>query len=71
MAAKKTTAAAAPKRVAPGSTEAKTVTTYAVLSHVTHDQDVYEAGDTIELSGKQAAPLIEAGAIEAPAEAGN
>jgi hypothetical protein len=65
MATKKNTAAApAAKRVAPGSAEAKAVASYNVLTSVTHGQDVYEPGDTIELSGKEAAPLIEVKAIE-------
>lgn len=36
---------------------------YTVLSHLRHDHKSYFAGDTIELAGAAAAPLVELGVI--------
>lgn len=43
------------------------VLTYTVLSHLRHDHTSYHAGDTVELTKSQAAPLIEIGVVT-PAE---
>ena len=39
---------------------------YSVVKHLHHDNKPYYAGDPVELTEKQAAPLLALGAIEAP-----
>jgi len=41
---------------------------YDVLDSIRHSGDEYEAGDTIELTAKQASGLLALGKIETPAE---
>lgn len=43
--------------------------TYEVLSPVDHDRERYEAGEPIELTEDEAAPLLACSAIAAPAPA--
>ena len=44
--------------------EAKETKLYTVLTPVEHDREPYDVGDLIELNGRQAAQLLEVGAIE-------
>ncbi len=59
MTNEKSKPAAAPKA------DKKAVSAYVCLTRIDHAGARYEAGDTIELNGAQAAPLLDLKAIEA------
>lgn len=44
-------------------------TTYTTLVVINHDGDLYEVGDTIDLTDKQAEPLLNVNAVVLPEQA--